>query len=101
MKNNVNNNNFLDYIAETIRRMNFKEPTPIQAQGMSVALSGRDLVGIAQTGSGKTISVLIVLTLLVANWYMTKKCSQSISTISPLFIIKLINYCHRIKENLV
>ena len=37
--------------------MNFSEPTPIQAQGFSLALSGRDSVGIAQTGSGKTISV--------------------------------------------
>ena len=37
--------------------MNFTEPTPIQAQGFTVALLGRDLVGIAQTGSGKTISV--------------------------------------------
>ncbi|KAL0266081.1 UNVERIFIED_CONTAM: hypothetical protein PYX00_011797 [Menopon gallinae] len=31
-------------------------PTPIQAQGWPMALSGRDMVGIAQTGSGKTIS---------------------------------------------
>lgn len=48
--------NLPDYVASTIHRMNFTEPTPIQAQGFSVALSGRDLVGIAQTGSGKTIS---------------------------------------------
>lgn len=37
--------------------MNFTEPTAIQAQGFSIALSGRNMVGIAQTGSGKTISV--------------------------------------------
>lgn len=34
----------------------FQEPTPIQAQGWPVALSGKNLVGIAQTGSGKTLS---------------------------------------------
>ncbi|KAH8854317.1 putative ATP-dependent RNA helicase DDX17 [Schistosoma japonicum] len=34
-------------------------PTPIQCQGWPVALSGRDLVGIAQTGSGKTASFLL------------------------------------------
>ena len=50
---------FPDYIGNVIRRMNFTDPTAIQAQGFSVALSGRDLVGIAQTGSGKTISVRI------------------------------------------
>ena len=40
-----------------IRKEGFVEPTPIQAQGFSVALSGRDFVGIARTGSGKTLSV--------------------------------------------
>jgi len=39
------------------RRLGFKEPTPIQAQGWPIALSGRDMVGIAMTGSGKTLSV--------------------------------------------
>lgn len=48
-----------DYVANTIKRLNFTEPTPIQSQGFSVALSGRDLVGIAQTGSGKTISFML------------------------------------------
>lgn len=38
-------------------QQNFKEPTAIQAQGFPLALSGRDMVGIAQTGSGKTLSV--------------------------------------------
>lgn len=51
--------NLPDYVANTIKRMNFTEPTPIQAQGFSVALSGRDSVGIAQTGSGKTISFML------------------------------------------
>lgn len=32
----------------------YTTPTPIQAQAMPVALSGRDLLGCAETGSGKT-----------------------------------------------
>ncbi|GBG84216.1 hypothetical protein CBR_g38188 [Chara braunii] len=32
----------------------YRSPTPIQAQAMPVALSGRDLLGCAETGSGKT-----------------------------------------------
>ena len=47
----------LDYVMGEIRREGFVEPTAIQSQGFSVALSGRDLVGIARTGSGKTLSV--------------------------------------------
>jgi ATP-dependent RNA helicase DDX5/DBP2 len=42
---------------EVIRQQPWERPTSIQAQGWPLALSGRDLVGIAQTGSGKTLSV--------------------------------------------
>ena len=48
---------FPDYIMDTIKRQNWSTPTPIQAQGWPIALSGQDMVGIAQTGSGKTLSV--------------------------------------------
>jgi len=47
---------FPDYVLNVIQRENFKEPTAIQAQGWPIALKGRDMVGIAQTGSGKTLS---------------------------------------------
>ncbi|XP_029293682.1 probable ATP-dependent RNA helicase DDX17 isoform X2 [Cottoperca gobio] len=40
-------------------QQNFKEPTAIPAQGFPLALSGRGMVGIAQTGSGKTLSYLL------------------------------------------
>lgn len=41
------------------RRQGFSEPTSIQAQGWPIALSGRDMVGIASTGSGKTLSYIL------------------------------------------
>merc|ERR1711981_165403 len=34
----------------------FAKPTPIQSQGWPMALSGRDVVGVAETGSGKTLT---------------------------------------------
>lgn len=49
----------LGYCLEVIARLGFVEPTPIQAQGWPMALKGRDLVGIAETGSGKTLSYLL------------------------------------------
>lgn len=45
------------YVMDVINKQNWTEPTPIQAQGWPLALSGKDMVGIAQTGSGKTLSV--------------------------------------------
>lgn len=48
---------YLEYVMDVLMQQNFKEPTAIQAQGFPLALSGRDMVGIAQTGSGKTLSV--------------------------------------------
>jgi ATP-dependent RNA helicase RhlE len=37
-----------------VKAMGFAEPTPIQSQAIPVALAGGDLLGCAQTGSGKT-----------------------------------------------
>ena len=37
----------------------FKTPTPIQARAIPVALTGKDIVGIAQTGTGKTIAFAV------------------------------------------
>ncbi|KAK2894139.1 probable ATP-dependent RNA helicase DDX17 [Channa argus] len=50
---------FPQYVIDVLVQQNFKEPTAIQAQGFPLALSGRDMVGIAQTGSGKTLSYLL------------------------------------------
>jgi len=46
-------------MVQTLNRMGWTAPTPIQAQGLPMALSGRDVVGIAQTGSGKTGSFIL------------------------------------------
>jgi superfamily II DNA/RNA helicase len=39
--------------------MGFNSPTPIQAQAIPIALEGKDLIGTAQTGTGKTAAFLI------------------------------------------
>ncbi|MGL9620621.1 DEAD/DEAH box helicase [Bradyrhizobium sp. U531] len=43
-------------IARALHEENYVTPTPIQAQTIPTALTGRDVVGIAQTGTGKTAS---------------------------------------------
>lgn len=44
---------------DCIKRQGYEVPTAIQAQGWPIAMSGRDLVGIAQTGSGKTLGYIL------------------------------------------
>lgn len=41
-------------ILQAVKDMGFEEPTPIQKVSIPVALSGKDLIGQAQTGTGKT-----------------------------------------------
>ena len=53
---NFDEMNFPSYIMAEIKRAGFTAPSPIQCQAWPMALSGRDLVAISATGSGKTIS---------------------------------------------
>jgi ATP-dependent RNA helicase RhlE len=39
--------------------LGYEKPTPIQAQSFSVIMSGTDMVGIAQTGTGKTFAYML------------------------------------------
>jgi len=48
-------------LIEAIVRLNYKTPTPIQKQAIPIALEGKDLVGVAQTGTGKTLAFGIPL----------------------------------------
>ncbi|MSR77494.1 MAG: DEAD/DEAH box helicase [Candidatus Omnitrophica bacterium] len=41
---------------ETLDRMKFTVPTPIQQKAIPLAIEGKDLMGIAQTGTGKTLA---------------------------------------------
>ncbi len=43
-------------LLEILARHNFSQPTPIQEQSIPSAIAGKDLVGIAQTGTGKTLA---------------------------------------------
>ena len=48
-------------LMDSIAKINFKTPTPIQAQAIPVALEGKDILGTAQTGTGKTLAFSIPL----------------------------------------
>ena len=46
-------------IVSTIGKIGFEHPTPIQAAIIPTALTGRDAIGLAQTGSGKTAAFVL------------------------------------------
>ncbi|OJH38357.1 DEAD/DEAH box helicase [Cystobacter ferrugineus] len=46
---------------DAVRRARFASPTPIQAQAIPPALAGRDVIGCAATGTGKTAAYLLPL----------------------------------------
>ena len=48
-----------DNILDALYDMHFDECTPIQAQTISPILQGRDILGVAQTGTGKTAAYLL------------------------------------------
>ena len=48
-----------DPILRAIAEKGYLHPTPIQAQAIPVVLAGRDVLGVAQTGTGKTASFVL------------------------------------------
>ncbi len=51
--------NLEDSVLDALDAMNFRECTPIQEQTIPVILEGHDLIGVAQTGTGKTAAYLL------------------------------------------
>src|SRR5437763_9277538 len=48
-------------ILDIVTKIGFQNPTPIQAAVIPLALEGRDIIGLAQTGSGKTAAFCLPL----------------------------------------
>jgi len=48
-------------LRNAIADLGFENPTPIQSETFSVVLAGKDMVGIAQTGTGKTLAYMLPL----------------------------------------
>lgn len=63
-----------------ITDLGFEKPTPIQAQSFSVIMSGKDMVGIAQTGTGKTFAYMLPL---LQNLKFSKQVHPRIMVLVP------------------
>ena len=53
-------------VLQAVEEAGYSEPTPIQAEAIPHALAGRDVLGIAQTGTGKTASFTLPMITMLA-----------------------------------
>jgi ATP-dependent RNA helicase RhlE len=71
-------------ITRALAQENYQTPTPIQKDALPLVLAGRDLVGIAQTGTGKTAAfALPILNRLAATRRPPEKKSCRVLVLSP------------------
>jgi superfamily II DNA/RNA helicase len=71
-------------LARALAEENYVTPTPIQAQTIPLALAGRDVVGIAQTGTGKTASfALPILNRMLENRIKPQPKTCRVLVLSP------------------
>ncbi|MGH6714801.1 MAG: DEAD/DEAH box helicase [Bradyrhizobium sp.] len=71
-------------ISRALKEENYLTPTPIQAQTIPLALAGRDVIGIAQTGTGKTAAfALPILHRILANRTRPQPKSCRVLVLSP------------------
>lgn len=56
-----------EFLQTALTRMLITQPTPIQTRAMPAALAGKDVLGTAQTGTGKTLAFLLPLVVRLTN----------------------------------
>jgi ATP-dependent RNA helicase RhlE len=71
-------------ISRALKEENYLTPTPIQAQTIPLAITGRDVVGIAQTGTGKTAAfALPILHRILENRIRPQPKACRVLVLSP------------------
>ncbi len=53
-------------LQDSVRSMGFAQPTPIQSATIPAALTGQDILGSAETGTGKTAAYLLPVVTSIA-----------------------------------
>jgi ATP-dependent RNA helicase RhlE len=67
-------------LQKAVEELGFTNPTPIQEKAFPVILSGRDMMGIAQTGTGKTFAYLLPI---LKQWKFQKTDSPRVLILVP------------------
>lgn len=96
MQHNNNSNSFGDLgiapkLLEVLAKNKFISPTPIQSQSIPHAITGKDLMGIAQTGTGKTLAFGIP---------MIQRLAQSGNRMRGLIVVPTRELALQVNESL-
>jgi len=76
--------NIIDPLSRAIAKEGYTTPTPIQMQAIPYLLQGKDLMGIAQTGTGKTAAfVLPILQRMAAEIKVAMPGSPRVLVLAP------------------
>ena len=87
-------------ILDVLADQNLFEPTPIQEKSLKPILSGRDVMGIAQTGTGKTLAYLLPV---LKNWKYNKNGNPTVVILVPTreLVVQVKNLTQNITARVV
>ncbi|WP_332018888.1 DEAD/DEAH box helicase, partial [Kaistella sp.] len=90
------------HIIKSVRKLGFLKPFPIQEQTVPVILSGKDLMGIAQTGSGKTACFVMPILEKLQNEDVKKDRNIQVLVLAPTreLVIQIDEVFRAFTENL-
>ncbi len=86
-------------ILDVLADQNLFEPTPIQKNSFGQILSGRDIMGIAQTGTGKTLAYLLPV---LKQWKYNKTGNPTVLILVPTreLVVQVAEIVEKLTENL-
>lgn len=86
-------------ILNVLADINLFEPTPIQEKSFKPILSGRDIMGIAQTGTGKTLAYLLPI---LKNWKYNKSGNPTVLILVPTreLVVQVSEILETLTQNL-
>lgn len=86
-------------ILDVLADLNLFEPTPIQQKSIGPILSGRDVMGIAQTGTGKTLAYTLPV---LKTWKYNKSGNPTVLVLVPTreLVVQVTEVITKMTENL-
>jgi ATP-dependent RNA helicase RhlE len=78
---NFNELNLIEPLQKAVANEGYTNPTPIQAQAIPIILQGIDLLGVAQTGTGKTAAFSIPILQLLENTHGFQRGRRTIKAL--------------------